>query len=116
MPTELGQARVATEEDYVSVALLFKALAHPMRLKLVCGLLKQPCTQTHIARTLNLPQSSVAQHLAVLRRAGIVGGTRDGTLLTLEVVDPRVPALLAQICKQKNIKLDILWDAEKEIP
>jgi ArsR family transcriptional regulator len=63
----------STSGDKFQVAAnLLKALSHPLRLELVCGLRHQPCTQTFIADTLGLPQSTVAQHLKVLRSEGLV--------------------------------------------
>jgi ArsR family transcriptional regulator len=81
-------------------ARLFKALGHPLRLRIVCGLLRQTCTQTEIASCLGLPQSSVAQHLAVLRRAGLVEGRRSGNEVILCVADPRAGALLHLLCPE----------------
>lgn len=87
------------EDKFDEAAKLFKALAHPLRLKLVCGLIRQPSTQTVIAKILDMPQSSLAQHIAVLRREGIVEGKRDrGAEVILEVVDPRIPKIFREVC------------------
>ena len=87
------------DNKFVDAAALFKALAHPLRLKLVCGLIRQPSTQTVIAKLLDIPQSSLAQHIAVLRREGIVEGRRErGAEVILEVVDPRIPRIFREVC------------------
>jgi ArsR family transcriptional regulator len=87
------------EDKFDEAAKLFKALAHPLRLKLVCGLIRQPNTQTVIAKILDMPQSSLAQHIAVLRREGIVEGKRErGAEVILEVVDSRIPRLFREVC------------------
>lgn len=110
MQAEATNTNQAFEEKFEKASQLFKALAHPMRLKLVCGLLRQPCTQTHISRMLNIPQSSLAQHLQVLRRQGIVAGRREhGAEVILEVIDPRVPLLFEQICREGEDHLDFEW-------
>ena len=67
-----------SEQAYKDAAAIFKALGHPLRVRIVCGLLKEPCTQTRIAGSLDVPQSTVAQHVDVLRRMGILEGKRDG--------------------------------------
>ena len=77
---------------------LLKALGHPLRLRIVCGLLQRPLTQTEIACCLGLPQSSVAQHLAVLRRAGLVDGRRSANQVILGIADPRAEAVLRALC------------------
>ena len=61
---------VVLHERFQRAAHLLKSLSHPLRLEMVCGLRQEPCTQTFIAETLGIPQSSVAQHLKVLRSAG----------------------------------------------
>lgn len=87
------------ENKFEDAASMFKALAHPLRLKLVCGLIRQPSTQTVIAKILDMPQSSLAQHIAVLRREGIVEGRREhGAEVILEVVDPRIPRIFIEVC------------------
>jgi ArsR family transcriptional regulator, virulence genes transcriptional regulator len=84
--------------DYASAASLFRALSHPLRVKLVCGLLREPLSQTAIARVLGLSQSLVAQHLAVLRRAGIVRGRRVGGEVVLDISDRRLPKIFGAVC------------------
>lgn len=88
-----------THAEYEEVALLLKALGHPLRVKIVCGLLKEACTQTHISVSLEIPQSSVAQHVDVLRRAGIVRGERSGTEVLLSVDDKRAAKILKAACR-----------------
>jgi ArsR family transcriptional regulator len=87
-----------SEEDFAATAELFKALSHPLRLKIVCGLLRLSDTQTGISRALGLPQSSIAQQIGVLRRAGIVRGRRVANEVHLEVADVRIPALFEAAC------------------
>jgi ArsR family transcriptional regulator len=88
-----------SEAEYEEVAAVLKALGHPLRVKIVCGLLREPCTQTHISASLGIPQSSVAQHVEVLRRRGIVQGRRQGTEVLLSIADPRVAEILRGACR-----------------
>lgn len=98
-------------ENFTSAANLFRALSHPLRVQLVCGLLHEPVSQTSIARTLGLSQSLIAQHLAVLRRSGIVRGTRHGGEVVLEVTDQRLPAVFSAICPDPRKFLSLGWQA-----
>ena len=100
-----------TDADFADTAKLFKALAHPLRVKIICGLLEEPCTQTRIAACLGVPQSSVAQHLDVLRRAGIVEGNRFGTEVTLAIGDVRVPRVLRAACRSGGSIPLFAWEA-----
>ena len=53
---------------------MLKALAHPARLAILAGLLKDECNVGRIQETLRLPQSTVSQHLRVLKDKGIIKG------------------------------------------
>lgn len=79
-------------------ARLLKALAHPLRLEMVCGLRREPCTQTFIADTLGIPQSSVAQHLKVLRSAGLINAERRGVEVVFSIADPVVTDIIDTLC------------------
>ena len=79
-----------------------KALSHPLRLELVCGLRHQPCTQTYIADTLDLPQSTVAQHLKVLRSEGLVRADRRGVEVVFSLADPQLMEILDSLCSKED--------------
>ncbi len=67
-----------------------KTLAHPHRLCIVKGLIKNECNVTKIQECLGLPQSTVSQHIAKLRAAGIIKGKRDGLEICYSVTDKDV--------------------------
>ncbi len=57
---------------------LLKALANRHRLVIVCQLIDKERSVGELAGLLNLRDSTVSQHLAVLRRDGLVSARRDG--------------------------------------
>lgn len=60
-------------------ALLFRALNHPLRQKILSLLLeKKKMTVTELYELLFLEQSVVSQHLAILRRTGFVKTKKEG--------------------------------------
>ncbi|TAD90130.1 MAG: transcriptional regulator [Bacteroidetes bacterium] len=62
--------------------IIIKALNHPVRLLLIKLLHdKEELTVTEMYMKLRLEQSVVSQHLAVLRRAGIVVTRREGKFI-----------------------------------
>ncbi|RMD02488.1 ArsR family transcriptional regulator [Clostridium autoethanogenum] len=66
-------------KKYADTAELLKVLAHPIRLCIVRGLLdKGCCNVTHMQNCLQIPQSTLSQHLQKLRTAKIIEGTRNG--------------------------------------
>lgn len=74
-------------KDYEKKAEKIKALAHPHRLCIIKGLMEGGCNVTKIQECLSLPQSTVSQHLAKLKAAGIIVGERNGLEICYRVVD-----------------------------
>ena len=66
-------------EEREQLALLCKALAHPIRIQIVQFLAGvETCFCGDIVKQLPLAQSTVSQHLKMLKEAGIVQGEIDG--------------------------------------
>ena len=57
---------------------LLKALANPHRLLIVCQLIESERSVGELAAFLGLRDSTVSQHLALLRHDGVVTTRRDG--------------------------------------
>jgi ArsR family transcriptional regulator, arsenate/arsenite/antimonite-responsive transcriptional repressor len=61
------------------LAELAKALAHPARLRILRLLLATPgCIGGEIVDAVGLAQSTVSEHLRILKSAGIISGEIDG--------------------------------------
>lgn len=61
------------------LALRLRALAHPARLAILRALARMDrCQCGEIVRGLTLAQSTVSQHLKVLKEAGLITGTIEG--------------------------------------
>lgn len=59
---------------------MMKALGHPARMQIVRYLMEHPqCITGDIVDVLPLAQATVSQHLKVLRDAGLICGTIEGT-------------------------------------
>lgn len=74
------------EQDYSREAEILKVLGHPVRLKIVAGLMSQSCNVKKIWECLALPQATVSQHLALLKNKGIIDGRREGVEVFYHVV------------------------------
>jgi ArsR family transcriptional regulator, virulence genes transcriptional regulator len=57
---------------------LLKSLANPHRLMIICQLLEQDRSVGELAAFLGIRDSTVSQHLALLRKDGLVATRRDG--------------------------------------
>lgn len=82
-------------KEFNETAEFLKILAHPVRLCIVKGLLtKGSCNVGHMQNCLDMPQSTVSQHLQKLRTAGIIVGERNGLEINYKVADERVKGLV----------------------
>jgi ArsR family transcriptional regulator len=70
---------ITRSPDREKLAGIFKALAHPVRLKIIEHLKKVNCCICgEIVEILPLSQSTVSQHLKQLKQAGLVKGEIEG--------------------------------------
>jgi DNA-binding transcriptional ArsR family regulator len=76
-------------------AEFFRALAHPVRIRLLEELREGDRTVQELQDALGLDQPSVSQHLAVLRAKDLVTASKTGTSVRYAVRDPLVHKLLA---------------------
>ncbi len=77
-----------------SVADLFKILAHPDRLRIIGILQKSEMDVSHLHELTCLSQSSVSQHLKLLKLNGVVAERREGKHIYYRVIAPLVQELV----------------------
>ena len=89
--------------DYCGRAELLKALAHPLRLRIVRSLLKYGCRRvTCIEEATGQSQSCISQHLMRLKAAGIVKAERSGNEVYYEIADRSVAAVVAALFGERE--------------
>ncbi|HEY3110112.1 MAG TPA: metalloregulator ArsR/SmtB family transcription factor [Chloroflexota bacterium] len=92
---QVDSRRVASADQLrVFKAELFKALAHPSRIKILDLLRDQSRTVSELQAQLGIEPSSVSQQLAVLRAKHLVDGRREGISVYYSVRDPQIFTLL----------------------
>lgn len=98
LPSRPTKDRVpATDAPLYEIkANLFKALAHPARVRVLEILVAAdgPCAVSDILTALDIEASLLSQHLSVLRRHHVVTSTRSGNAVTYELAHPQVADLL----------------------
>jgi ArsR family transcriptional regulator len=83
---------------------LLKAVAHPIRLCIVKGLLaEEGCNVSEMQSCLNIPQSTLSQHLAKLREAGILKSERNGLERNYYVVNDQIVKIVEAL---EELELD----------
>lgn len=89
-PARAAGSLAGMREHAGQAAALLKALANPQRLLLLCMLSEGERSVGELHAEVDLSQSALSQHLAVLRELGIVTTRREG-----QVIHYRLPAGVA---------------------
>ena len=72
----------------------FKALAHPLRIRILELLAEGDRNVNELQEVIGTEGSAVSQQLSILRNKNIVYGTKDGTRVTYSLKDPMIIELL----------------------
>ncbi|MDX2495376.1 MAG: metalloregulator ArsR/SmtB family transcription factor [Desulfuromusa sp.] len=86
-----------SDQDYDRESEILKVLGHPIRLKIVAGLMSESCNVKKIWECLALPQATVSQHLALLKNKRIITGRREGVEVFYQVTSPEAVRIVASI-------------------
>ena len=81
--------------NYSKESDFLKALGHPVRLKMVEGLARNKCNVNQIVKKLRLPQSTVSQHLSILRMHGIIVPEKEGVKTCYRVVSDKARKIVS---------------------
>ena len=100
-----GTLKQPISVDYAilrKAVLTLRAVEHEMRLSILEMLLqKEFLTVTEIYAKLKVEQSVASQHLAILRRAGVVKTKRDGKFINYSASKERI-AEINKLIKELN--------------
>jgi DNA-binding transcriptional ArsR family regulator len=76
---------------------LLKAMANPVRLLVLCQLAEGEKSVGELEKVVDVSQSALSQHLALLRQRGLVQFRRSGQTIHYSLSGPEAPALLAAL-------------------
>ena len=96
-----------------------KALAHAKRLEIVHILKDKEAAAGDIVKQMGIPKANVSQHLAVMRKAGVLNARREGLNVYYRITSPKIAracnlmreVLLEHHMKRGNLLMD---QAQKE--
>jgi DNA-binding transcriptional ArsR family regulator len=80
-----------------AASTLLKALANRHRLLILCHLIEREHSVSELAQRLALRDSAVSQHLAMLRREGLVAARREGQMIFYSVRHPSARKLIGML-------------------
>lgn len=75
-------------------AEFFKALSHPLRIRILDSLRQGEVGVNQLSSRLGVEQSTLSQQLAVLRKSNIVIGRKEGQNVFYSAIDPEIFRLL----------------------
>ena len=82
------------DEDIVQASQAIKAIAHPLRLKILCVLGDKAVSVQDIVEYVGTSQSNISQHLAILRDKGVLTTRKDANKVYYRISDPRTIKLV----------------------
>lgn len=85
---------ISREEDIVQAAHCIKAMAHPLRLKILCLLGDNTLSVHEIVDACGTTQSNISQHLAILRDQAILGCRKESNRVYYYIDDKRTLKLI----------------------
>lgn len=85
------------EQDIQQAAQAIKAMAHPLRLRILCLLGSQEVSVQDIVEHVGTSQSNISQHLAILRDKGVLATRKEANFVYYRINDPRTLKLVGMM-------------------
>ncbi|AKU10782.1 transcriptional regulator, ArsR family [Azoarcus sp. CIB] len=82
-------------EHIETAARALKAIAHPLRLKILCVLGENEVCVQDIVEAVGTSQSNISQHLAILRDKAVLQTRKDANRVYYRICDQRTLQLIA---------------------
>lgn len=88
-------------QKFLDTVEILKAMGHPIRLCILKGLYTEGDKNvTTMQGCLNIPQSTVSQHLGILKSKGLINGKRKGLEITYTIENDEVKKILDLLIKE----------------
>lgn len=86
---------IGRSESINQASAAMQAMAHPVRLKILCLVGNQELSVLEIVDAVGTTQSNVSQHLAILRDHGILAARKEANKVFYRIADARVLKMIA---------------------
>ena len=87
-----------TDAGCEEVAMRFRALSEPTRLKILRRLFRSEASVGEILEEVGGTQANVSKHLAVLHGSALVNRRKDGTRTVYRIADPTLLKICSIVC------------------
>jgi len=82
-------------EDIKEASEALKAMAHPLRLKILCLIGHHELMVQEIVEAVGTSQSNISQHLAVMRERGLLASRKEANKVFYRIGDARVLKMIS---------------------
>ena len=86
---------IGRTENIEEASAAMQAMAHPLRLKILCLVGNQELSVLEIVEAVGTSQSNISQHLAVLRDHGILVARKEANRVFYRIEDPRILKMIS---------------------
>jgi ArsR family transcriptional regulator len=95
---KVADVLITNEEDIHLASRSLKAMAHPLRLKILCILGgNTEVSVQDIVEQVGTSQSNISQHLTMLRDKGILASRKDANKVYYRIGDPKILQLIGSL-------------------
>ena len=84
-------------EDIKEASEALKAMAHPLRLKILCLVGNDELMVQEIVEAVGTSQSNISQHLAVMRERGLLASRKEANKVFYRIDDPRILKMIGMM-------------------
>ena len=86
------------KQEHIELAAhALKAIAHPLRLKILCVIGHQEFCVQDIVEAVGTSQSNISQHLAILREKGVMVTRKDANRVYYRIGNERILQLIGMM-------------------
>ena len=100
----MESSEIEDDRVFESAAELFKAMAAPMRLKIISALCNGEKNVSELLAAIDTTQPNLSQHLYTLYQSGILGRRREGVSIYYFIANEKVVHMCRTICVQIAIE------------
>jgi len=92
-----GASLISGDEEIERACRSLRAIAHPLRLKILCTVAHEESSVQDIVEKVGTSQSNISQHLAILRDKGILTARKEANRVFYRLGDARTLRLIGMM-------------------
>lgn len=97
---KLNAVPIVRESDIHHASHLLKAIAHPLRLKILCILASNSEVSVQdLVEQVGTSQSNISQHLSILREKDILTSRKNANKVYYQIGDQKILQLIDSLCE-----------------